>query len=96
MSTTGSAEPNTSQLFLGGTQRNLAAWAVIIAAFVFGLGAWFVAWPLRASAVNEDGITVLRFAVALLAWAQVLSLIAIVFYLRDILLTVRRSRPDLS
>ena len=96
MSATGSANPNAFQLFLGGPQRNLAAWGMIIAAIILGMTAWFVAWPLRASAVKEDHLTVLRFAVAILAWAQVFSLIAVAFYLRDILLTLRRSRPDLT
>lgn len=96
MSATGSVVPETSQLFLGGRQRNLAAWGVVTAALIWGVAAFWIAWPMRESFPNKDSLGVLRAAVACLALAQMMSLIAILFFLRDILLTLRRSRPDLS
>lgn len=91
---TSTPKKNSSPMFLGGQARNFAAWMALIGALVsFGFSFW-ISWPLGPAFVDEAGVTQIRLAVAMLVLGQALALSFLIYYLRDILMRVKRLTDD--
>lgn len=76
--------------------RQFASWMALAGALVcFGLS-WWSSWPLGPDFVDEGGVTRIRIAIATLVVGQALAFAFLIFYLRDILVQVKRLTDDSS
>ena len=89
-------EAKNSPVLLGGQARNFAAWMALVASMIcFGLSFW-MSWPLGPDFVDEGGVTRIRLAIAMMVFGQALALGFLIFYVRDILVHVKKLTDDSS